>query len=314
MNNLRRGFERFCFRNRDKGIPNLMLYIALGNALVIIMSMINGGIALYELLSFDKAKILEGQVWRLFTFVFTQSGSGIIDLLFLYFFYMIGRHVESSMGTFKFNLFYFSGVILMDIFAMIFCPVVPADGLVPTGEVEYFVNVLPVYWQMAFYLHLSLILTFATLHPDSQFMIFFIIPIKGWVLALFYLIMQVIEIYNLSYPVMYFPHNLFPLVALANYLLFMGSDIKNLLPLSWRVKAGRSFKKNPAKKTGVTPLPSSMNYKRPTPQPQDYNHRCAVCGRTDTEFPDLEFRYCSRCTGYHCYCEDHINNHEHIEE
>lgn len=301
MNKMRRNFERFCFRNRDKGIPNLMLYIALGNALVIIMSMINGGTVLYELLSFDKGKILEGQVWRLFTYVFTQSGSGIIDLLFLYFFYMIGRHVETSMGTFKFNLYYISGVVLMDVFAMIFCPVIP--------NIPIFYTNLP-YAQMANYLHLSLILVFATLHPDSQFLIFYIIPIKGWVLALFYLGMEVYQIFCLSFPTMYFPHNLFPLVALANYLLFMGADIKNLFPLSWRVKASKQTK---AKKTGVTPLPSSMDYKRPAPKPQDFNHRCTVCGRTDTEFPDLEFRYCSRCNGYHCYCEDHISDHEHIQ-
>ena len=301
MNNLRRGFERFCFRNRNKGIPNLMLYIALGNALVIVMSMINGGIVLYELLSFDKAKILEGQVWRLFTYVFTQSGSGIIDLLFLYFFYMIGRHIEGSMGTLKFNLYYFSGVILMDVFAMIFCPIIPDTLVIYT--------ILP-YGQMANYLHLSLILTFATLHPDSQFLILYIIPIKGWVLALIYLAMEVIQIFNLSYPVMFFPHNLFPLVALANYLLFMGSDIKNLIPLSWRVKAGKAAKKAQPQRTGTIPF-------SPTGQantPKTYNHRCTVCGRTDTEFPDLEFRYCSRCSGYHCYCEDHISNHQHIEE
>ena len=125
MKNLRRGFERFCFRNRDKGIPNLMLYIAIGNAIVLVMSMINGGNALYDLLCFDKSKILQGQVWRLLTYVFTQSGGGFLELIFLYFFYMLGRHVEMSMGTFKFNLFYLSGVVLMDIFAMIFCPTEP---------------------------------------------------------------------------------------------------------------------------------------------------------------------------------------------
>ena len=296
MNNFRRRFERFCFRNRNKGIPNLMLYITLGNALVILMSMVNGGVVLYELLSFDKGQILKGQVWRLFTYVFTQSGNGILDLIFLYFFYMIGKHIESSMGTFKFNLYYFSGVILMDVFAIIFCPIIPDTLIIYT--------ILP-YGEMAYYLHLSLVLTFATLHPDSQFLIFFIIPIKGWVLALIYLAMEVIQIYNLSYPVMFFPHNLFPLVALANYLLFMGPDLKNLLPLSWRVKTSRK-----PKKTGTIPY-------TPTPQantPKSYNHRCTVCGRTDTEFPDLEFRYCSRCSGYHCYCEEHINNHQHIEE
>lgn len=286
-----------------------MLYIALGNALVLIMSMVNGGSILYELLYFDKQKILQGQVWRLVTYVFTQSGSGIIDLIFLYFFYMLGRHVESSMGTFKFNLFYFSGVILMDIYAMIFCPVVSIDELLMGNVTTDQMVVVSVYAQMAYYLHLSLILTFATLYPESRFMIFFIIPVRAWIIALIYLLLEVIAIFNLSYPVMYFPHNLFPLVALGNYLLFIGGDIKNLIPLSWRAKANR---KKPAKKTGVTQLPTSMDY-RPSPKAENFTHRCTVCGRTDVSNPELEFRYCSRCKGYYCYCEEHINNHEHIE-
>ena len=295
MNNLRRRFERFCFRNRDKGIPNLMLYIVLGNAIVLLMSLVNGGSILYELLCFDKTKILQGQVWRLVTYVFTQSGTGFLELIFLYFFYMLGRHVEAAMGTFKFNLFYFSGVILMDVFAMIFATPFTA----------------PLYWGMSYYLHLSLILAFATLHPDSHFLILFVIPIKAKVIAVIYLVLEAIEIFNLSYPVLYFPHNLFPLVALGNYLLFMWSDMKNLLPLSWRARAGRK-KAKPVKKTGTIPFPNSRSFNNADAGP--YNHRCTVCGRTDVSNPELEFRYCSRCKGYHCYCEDHISNHDHIEE
>ena len=45
-----------------------------------------------------------------------------------------------------------------------------------------------------------------------------------------------------------------------------------------------------------------------------YTRKCAVCGRTDTDYPGLEFRYCSKCAGYHCFCEDHINNHIHFTE
>ena len=310
MKSLRQSFNRFCFQNRNKGIPNLMLYIALGNAIVLIMSMVNGGSILYELLCFDKGKILQGQVWRLVSYVFTQSGGSIISLLFLYFFYMLGRHVEVSMGTFRFNLFYFSGVVLMDVFAMIFCPVIPENNLVSSETYAFLSAVLPEYYQMAYYLHLSLILTFATLYPESRFMIFFIIPVKGWLIALIYLLLEAIAIFNLSYPVMYFPHNLFPLVALANYFLFMGSDIKGLIPMSWRVKLGRSPRRKAAKKTGTIPFqPATPPYqKASTP----YNHRCTVCGRTDVSNPELEFRYCSRCNGYHCYCEEHISNHEHI--
>lgn len=284
-----------------------MLYIALGNAIVLIMSMVNGGGAVYELLCFDKGKILQGQVWRLITYVFTQSGGGYLSLLFLYFFYMLGRHVESSMGTLKFNLFYFSGVILMDVFAMIFCPIVPEKGIFTEEMANYFVTVLSEYSQMAYYLHLSLILAFATLYPESRFMIFFIIPIKAWVIALIYLLLECIAIFNLSYPVLYFPHNLFPLVALGNYLLFVGGDIKNLIPLSWRMKHSKKPQKEPIRFTRPEPGPYAVK------NPQPYTHRCTVCGRTDVSNPELEFRYCSRCNGYHCYCEEHINNHEHIE-
>ena len=305
MSNLRTRFERFCFKNRDKGIPNLMLYIALGNALVTIMGMMNSGEVLFNALCFDKDRILQGQVWRLVSYVFTQSGGGFLELIFIYFFYMLGRQVENSMGTLKFNLYYFSGVILMDIFAMIFCPSIPSEGMISLEDYEFLTAVLPAYWNMAYYLHLSLVLLYATTHPDSQFLILFIIPVKAWILAVIYLVLEIVEIYNLSYPVMYFPHNLFPLVALANYLLFVGKDILNLLPFSLRAKIHRSPKKG-KKPPKVVIFPGGKKEER-----GDYNHRCEICGRTDVTNPELEFRYCSRCTGYRCYCEEHINNHTH---
>ena len=49
-------------------------------------------------------------------------------------------------------------------------------------------------------------------------------------------------------------------------------------------------------------------------QTKPYTRKCEVCGRTDTDFPELEFRYCSRCAGYHCFCIDHINDHRHRTE
>lgn len=308
MSNLRRSFERFCYQNRDKGIPNLMLYIILGNAIVILLSMFNGGTFLYDILCFNKTAILKGQVWRLFTYVFTQSGASLISLIFLYFFYMIGRHVELSMGTLRFNLFYFSGVLLMDVFAMIFCPVIP-DAITSNEQLMYLQSTVPVYMDMAYYLHLSLILTYITAYPNAQFMIFFIIPVRAWVLGILYLVLTLASVFNLSYPVFYFPHNLFPLVALGNYLLFAGRDIINLLPLGLRMKLRKKAihpkgKPIPFEKKVVT----SIKSKAPS-----YTHRCAVCGKTDVSHPELEFRYCSRCEGYFCYCEEHIDNHTHVQ-
>jgi len=285
-----------------------MLYITIGSAIVILLSLINGGDRLYSLLCFDKTLILKGQVWRLFTYVFTQSSASLLNLIFLYFFYMIGRHVELSMGRFRFNLFYISAIVLMDVFAMLFCPVVP-ETITSNDQLIYLQNILPIYRDMAYYLHLSLILTYITAYPNAQFILFFFIPIKAWILGIVYLVLTVISIFNMSYPVFYFPHNLFPLVALGNYLLFTGKDVVNLIPLSWRAKTRKTA--SPPK---AAPIPFDRKVTSPAERKaQPYTHRCTVCGRTDISHPDLEFRYCSRCSGYHCYCLDHINNHEHVQ-
>lgn len=307
MKNLRNKFERFCYNNRNKGIPNLMLYIVLGSALVYIVSLFNGGAFLFDFLCFDKAAILKGQVWRLFTYVLTYSpGSNpFLILIFFYFFYSLSRHVELSMGTFRFNLYYFSGMLLMDIFAMIFCPtsdVVIGNALVP---VDYFTYMI--YADMAFYLHLSLLLMFATTNPNSQFLVFFIIPVRAWFMGLVYLLLTAISIFNMTVPMSFFPHNLFPLVGLLNYLLFAGKDVVNLFPFLDGIPRRRAPKKHTAS------IPFKGRSAGSEGKQVPYIHRCTVCGRTDVSDPQLEFRYCSRCTGYYCYCSEHIGNHTHVE-
>ena len=42
-------------------------------------------------------------------------------------------------------------------------------------------------------------------------------------------------------------------------------------------------------------------------------HRCAVCGRTELDHPELEFRFCSKCNGNYEYCQDHLFSHRHVE-
>ena len=71
MNELRKRFERFFLKNRDKGIPNLMLVIAIGNLAVYVFSLIDPSNLVYSYLCFSRAAILKGQVWRLVTYVFT---------------------------------------------------------------------------------------------------------------------------------------------------------------------------------------------------------------------------------------------------
>ena len=292
MKNLRTRFERFCYRNRNKGIPNLMLYITIGTAIVYLMSKITDSYTLYYWLMFDRSLILQGQVWRLFTYPLTMMRSNILLMFIgLMCYYSLGRAMENAWGTLKFNLFYLCGVLMMDVFCMIF-----------GGYAD------------VYYLNLSLFLAYATMYPNAQFLMFFVIPIKAWVLALLDLVLTLIGLFNVPFG----PDNLFPLIALGNYFLFFGRDVINVIPLSWQANFRRLLRKKPKaeQKQGpkVIPFPSAGSYQATVATPKaPYTHRCTVCGRTDISDPGLEFRYCSRCKGYHCYCEDHISNHSHIQ-
>ena len=296
MKNLRSRFERFCYRNRDKGIPNLMLYIVIGCGIVAVTDLA-GYPQIYSLLMFDRNAILQGQVWRLFTWIFTMSGGNILStLLLLYCYYSFGRSVEGAWGSLKFNLFYLSGILLMDIFAMAF------GGIVFYSD--YRQNILAALDYSYYYashmttvLHLSLVICYSTIYAEARILMFFIIPLKARILALIYLGVLAFQVVTMTVPELYFPHNLFPLVALGNYFLFFGKDVLNLLP---------NYRPKPQKTVHI-------HIRKETPKAQSYTHRCTVCGKTDASHPDLEFRYCSRCNGYFCYCEEHINNHSHIE-
>lgn len=291
MKNLRRKFDLFCYRNQYKGIPNLMLYIVAGTAIVYLVSQMSENYALYALLCFDRTAILQGQIWRLFTYPLTY-GTGNPNVLLiaisLFCYFSLGRAIEHAWGTLKFNLFYFSGMILMDIFCLLF-----------GGRAD------------VTYLNLSLFLSYATMYPDASFLLFFFIPVKAWIFAMVNLVIVLLDLLTLA-----FPSNLFSLISLANYFLFFGMDVLNVIPLSWRIKLSRLLHRESANPAPQRPkvIPFTANTQQPAAKSAPaYTHRCTVCGRTDVSHPDLEFRYCSRCNGYYCYCEDHISNHSHIQ-
>ena len=266
-----------------------MLYISLGTALVYLITMVTQNYLLYATLVFDRTSILHGQVWRLFTYPLTYLISNpVLMLVSLFCYYSLGRAMENAWGTFRFNLFYFSGILLMDVYCMIFdCH----------ADVTY--------------LNLSLFLGYATMYPDTHFLFMFFIPVKAWIFALVDLALILMGL--ITEP---FPSNLFSVISVANYFLFFGADVLNILPRSWRANAGRLFRKKPShtSKPKTIPFVNAGSYEATMAKPQaPYLHRCTICGRTDTDHPDLEFRYCSRCNGYYCYCEDHISNHTHIQ-
>jgi len=291
LKNLRTKFERLCYANRYKGIPNLMLYIVVGTAIVYLIGQMTGNFTLYGLLCYHRESILHGQIWRLFTYPLVY-GTGNSNLLLiaisLFCYYSLGRAMENAWGTFKFNLFYLTGMVLMDIYCLIF-----------GGQAD------------VTYLNLSLFLSYATMYPDSHFLLFSIIPVKAWIFALFNLIVVALDFFTQP-----FPYNMFSIISLANYFLFFGRDVLNVIPVAWRANFRRAVRRTARPKSDqpkVIPF-NAGSYEASTAKPKaPYTHRCTICGRTDVSHPNLEFRYCSRCNGYYCYCEDHISNHTHIQ-
>ena len=311
MKNLRRNFERFCFKHRNRGISNLMLYLTLGSAMVYLFSMVTNSAILYEWLRFDRALILKGQVWRLFSYAITFNGGNILyTAIGLICYYSLGRAMENVWGTCRFNLFYLCGIVLMDVFTLVAGSFYPSDSIM-----NFVLNEMVGIGS----LNLSLFLAYATLYPDTHFLLFFIIPVKAWIFAVLYLGITAMQVFIYSVPQFLFPLNVMPLVSLANYFLFFGTDIKNVFPMSWRANTARLFKRNQRKdsgekRTGTIQFPSAGSYAATTATVKaPYTHKCSVCGRTDVTNPELEFRYCSKCSGYHCYCQDHISNHTHVE-
>ena len=57
-----------------------------------------------------------------------------------------------------------------------------------------------------------------------------------------------------------------------------------------------------------------MEYKKKAAPTQENvpRHHCVICGRTDEDSPQLEFRYCSKCEGNYEYCSEHLFTHEHV--
>ncbi|MBR7073586.1 MAG: hypothetical protein IKI39_00600 [Oscillospiraceae bacterium] len=276
MKDPRRKIEEFCYKHPGFGIPNLMRYIIIANAVFWLMGAVNP--VLMNYLLFNPALILRGQIWRLISFVFIPPSTGVLAFIAFYFYYWIGTTLENQWGTGQFTIYFFTGVILTILY----------------GFAIFFITGRSVSLSST-YIFLSMFFSFAALFPDMQVLFMFIIPVK-----MKYLALVDAAFFVLSVATTPFPENLLPVVAVLNFLIFCGGELKSMLPRR-QSRSTINFKRESAR----------IRYEQ---REKLYTHKCAVCGRTDTEYPNLEFRYCSRCVGYHCFCEDHINNHIHFTE
>ena len=279
MKSLDRAVERFCYKHPRFGIKNLMKIIIIGNIITFLINYLDTTGTFLSFLLFSPRLILKGQVWRLISFIFIPNYSSSFSFaISMYFYYFIGNTLEQQWGQARFNVYYLGGLLLSIIYGVI----ASACGVF----VEYEVN--------AYYINMSMFFAFAALWPDFTVLLFFFIPIKMKWLALIDAAVFIFDMLKYS--------TLYPLVAIINFLIFCGSPL-----ISRIMRTGKSYARK-------TEFKSAVHKAERQEEAKGYRHKCAVCGRTDTEYPNLEFRYCSRCAGFHCFCEDHINNHVHFTE
>lgn len=280
-------------------IPNLMYYIIIlyvvGFALDLVSMFSDSGVDIYgTYLALDAAAILRGEVWRIVTFLIQPPDSDIIFMVFaLYLYYVIGKQLEFAWGAFRFNFYFFMGVIFHVIAAI----------------VTYLITGIS-FSMGTMYLNLSLFFAYAAVYPNQQLYIFFMIPIKmkwlalvdgilfGWTIIRAFLPayggQPVVGIYYKGLALQAF-------VSILNFVVFflMTRNLESISP-----------------KTMYRKRKYHREVHQARTQSHSHNgamHKCAVCGRTELDDPNLEFRYCSKCNGNYEYCQDHLFTHEHIQ-
>ena len=148
-------------------VPNLMKYICVIYVVGYLIQMFNPLLYFYYL-DLDAEAILHGHIWRIITFIFDPPSTSFLWMIVaLFVYYSLGMTLERVWGTFKYNFFYFTGVILLVLAAILIYLV--------TG---YSVQLYPTY--MTFSIFLAYALTF----PETTFLLYFIIPIKAKWLAI----------------------------------------------------------------------------------------------------------------------------------
>jgi membrane associated rhomboid family serine protease len=272
MNWLRR-LER---RLAPLAIPNLTQFLIAGQVVLFFATWLKPELA--ELLVLRPKAVVEGEWWRLLTFVFVPSFSLIFWLLEMYFLHLIGTALEGTWGALRYNVF-----VLISYLATI-AVAVCLGGMMPM------VFVMPNSW-----IYGSLFLAFAYLFPEFEILVLFVLPVKMKWLGLLGVIGNVLMFLG---GLTTFPQGGWLVCAMIlagnlNLLIFFGRDI---------VQHMRSGNRRMARRFEQA---SQANTAR---------HVCIVCGATERTHPDREFRYCPKCAGTPAYCSEHLAGHEHRSE
>jgi membrane associated rhomboid family serine protease len=177
------------------GTPGLLKAVVLLNALTFLL--ITANPAYGDVLSLDAAKIMQGEVWRLVTYIFVPETRSVFWILFaLLFLWFLSTMLEDIWGPLKLNVFYLLGMAGCTVAAFFF-------GGGPSNT----------------FLNLSLFFAFATIAPDYEVFLFFIARVKIKYIAWF-----MAAIFGLQFLVLPLPAKMAMAASLANYLLFFGPE------------------------------------------------------------------------------------------
>lgn len=257
-------------------IKKLMVYL-------IILYM--GGFALvtfrpgfYEMyLSLNWEMILKGQVWRLVTYIMYPPSTSILwFLLACFIFWSLGTNLERLWGTFYFNLYVFIG-LLANVVVSLLVYLFAHRILLLTADSLY----------------MSFLLAFAITVPEMTFYLYMIIPVKAKYLGIFYMIILTLQLVFGSWGLRC--SVIASLVNVVVFFFFLRRPILRVRQYARRIRFDQKIRAaEPAAKNGGA------------------RHRCAVCGRTELDDPNLEFRFCSKCAGGREYCMEHLYTHVHV--
>ena len=280
IDKLERKYGRF-------GIQNLTMYVIICYVVGYVLVYINP--SLLSMMSLEPVLILHGQIWRIITWViYPPSTTSFLwfILAIVFFYYPIGTSLERTWGKFRYTLYIFSGILFSVIGAFILYFITGAYGI---GSLFN-----------TYYISLSIFLAYALSYPDMNIYLWFVIPIKMKWMAVVY---GAFIIYDMGTYVRSGQwYMVVPIVAsLLNFALFFFSTRNMHRYNPKEVKRRKEFKKAVAS-SRVNPATGGIT-----------KHKCAICGRTEKDDPNLEFRFCSKCNGNYEYCQDHLFTHQHVK-
>lgn len=256
-------------------------------------------------LTLNPYALVHGQVWRIFSWIIVppQESNIFFVLITLFFYYSIGTSLERTWGTFKFNVYILSGILFTVLGALAlmgFCYFFYFDAVnggfrCIIDNIEVLITPGDYFTQLAacfstYYINMSIFLAYAATFPDAMVLLLFIIPVKVKWLGVIYGVWTLINV--IQYPIYY----KFAIVAsLLNFLVFWLFTLRNKHKKTVRFKTQKEFKRDLSRSNKIVT-----------------RHKCAICGRTEQDSPDMQFRFCSKCEGNYEYCELHLYTHTHV--